>query len=142
MSRVPRNAGAGRESGKREAGSGTLNGGRQLFVVKLLGGWGRDHRIVAWAPGWDGLVVNRRALEPGTAIKATTIFGSDPNPATPASAGVRRMGVAATETRLEVDSPGRPRRPGSPNARCVPRNAPKGFRATSPGQDGCRGTRQ
>jgi hypothetical protein len=33
---------------------------------------GRDHRIVAWAPGSDGLVVNRRALQPGTAVKAAT----------------------------------------------------------------------
>jgi hypothetical protein len=33
---------------------------------------GRDHRIVAWASGGDGLVVNRRALKPGTTIRVTT----------------------------------------------------------------------
>ena len=47
----------------------------------------RDHRIVAWAPGGDGLVEIRRAPEPGTAVNATTVFGSDPHPATPVRKG-------------------------------------------------------
>jgi hypothetical protein len=47
---------------------------RSEATVLWLGceGGGRDHRIVAWAPGGDGLVVNRRALKSGTAIEATT----------------------------------------------------------------------
>ena len=40
--------------------------------VVALGIEGRDHRMVAWAPGGDGLVVDRRALESGRAAEATT----------------------------------------------------------------------
>jgi hypothetical protein len=60
------------------------------FVVNLRG-MGRDHRIVAWVPGCDGLVVNRRALKPGTAVHATTLFGSDPDPATLGTRGTSGM---------------------------------------------------
>jgi hypothetical protein len=39
----------------------------------------RDHRIVAQAPGSDGLVENRRAPASGTASRPATVFGSSPN---------------------------------------------------------------
>jgi hypothetical protein len=39
----------------------------------------RDHRTVAQAPGRDGLVENRRAPASGTAVYATTVFGSSAN---------------------------------------------------------------
>jgi hypothetical protein len=39
-------------------------------------------QAVAQAPGSDGLVPNRRAPKPGTAVSATTGFGTERNPAT------------------------------------------------------------
>jgi hypothetical protein len=56
-----------------------------------------DHRIVAWAPGGDGLVVDGRAPTSGTAARATTGDGSDTNPATSAPAGSTRAGVASRQ---------------------------------------------
>jgi hypothetical protein len=58
-------------------------GGPQFPHGGCPGGGARDHRIVAWAPGGDGLVEIRRAPTSGTAANATTVFGSEPHPATP-----------------------------------------------------------
>jgi hypothetical protein len=69
---VPRNAAKGSEGS---------------YVLRVMEGRVRDHRIVAWAPGGDGLVEIRRAPKSGTAATATTIFGSDANPATTARDG-------------------------------------------------------
>jgi hypothetical protein len=78
---------------------------------------GRDHRIVAQAPGSDGLVPNGRAPASGTAAGATTELGSSPNPAI--SGGVRstrarglppRPGRCATPVRGGVSGTARPSR--------------------------------
>ncbi len=65
---------------------------------------GRDHRIVAYEPGRDGLVADGRAPASGTAARATTALGSSPHPAT--ATGARSMRPRGP--------PGRPGRGGRP----------------------------
>jgi hypothetical protein len=52
------------------------------------------------APGRNGLVPNGRASKPGTAARATTKFGSDPNPATSTRARTTRAGLTYEIARL------------------------------------------
>jgi hypothetical protein len=63
----------------------------------------RDHRIVAWAPGSDGLVDNGRAPMSGTAASATPGFGSDPKPTTTPTSGAPSTHVPARATRAGVE---------------------------------------
>jgi hypothetical protein len=80
---------------------------------------GRDHRIVAQAPGRDGLIPNRRAPASGTAARATTELGSSPNPATTTGARstrarglpprpgqkATRSGAGCRERRAQAEDP-------------------------------------
>jgi hypothetical protein len=87
----------------------------------------RDHRIVAWAPGGDGLVEIRRAPTSGTAVNATTVFGSDRNPATPArKARMQRK-------RLRPRPPAR--RPGGATRVTKARPRETGYEAAPPGPE-------
>jgi hypothetical protein len=70
---------------------------------------------VAWAPGSDGLVQNRRAAQSGTAASATTGFGSSAHPATSVRERSRRTG-------------GPPGRPG----RCAKQSGPGWERRANP----------
>jgi hypothetical protein len=64
----------------------------------------RDHRIVASAPGRDGLVEDERAPASGTAVRATTVFGTHSQhlPGSPPGSFVRKAHSS--------DRPGRTRR--------------------------------
>jgi hypothetical protein len=146
MGGVPRNAAeqnaAEQNAAERDAWNGTWQNGTwrddDNYSLVSLWGLGRDHRTVAWAPGGDGLVENRRALESGTAARATTLFGSDPNPATPHKRDAPGNGVTAPDPRLSsIAHPAGVT--GLAHERSVPRNAPKGFRATSTGMNGTTG---
>ncbi len=72
-----------------------------------------DHRIVAWAPGSDGLVVDGRAPASGTAARAPLGFGCSANPAVSTGAGSTRAGMnspAEPPGRRPEFGPGRGRR--------------------------------
>jgi hypothetical protein len=58
--------------------------------VAVGGGNGTTAGCVA--PGGNGFLPNRRACKSGTAVRAATLFGSEPNPATPTPARTMRAG--------------------------------------------------
>jgi hypothetical protein len=63
----------------------------------------QDHRIVAQAPGRNGLVDNGRALKPGTAARATTVFGCYANPAAHQTRGIGENRGTYHEARARPD---------------------------------------
>jgi hypothetical protein len=83
--------------------------GRQVPTSAILDAWvavgdGNGTTASPYAPGRNGLVANGRASKSGTAARATTEFGSDPNPAIFTRARTTRAGLTHEIARLVRDA--------------------------------------